>query len=107
MYINYNINMFNIKNISKNTLTPRFINQRKFKKLVVDNNYQIVQILEDKEWIQDHILFSVHLTPNNFINEYKDKLDKNKKIVLYGDYHFMAQYYRVLNFNGYKVYLVK
>ena len=94
-------------NIFKNKFIPRFVKAGNIKKIAVSDDYQIVQILDDYQWKQQHILFSVHLTYDNFKTDYKNVLDKNKKIVLFGNYHRMAEYYRFLEYNGYKPYLVK
>lgn len=99
--------MFNIRNNYFNSFTPKFIKKKDLNKLVGTDNYQIVQIQNDRMWEEGHILFSVHIDPHNFLEEYSSKLDKNKNIVLCGEYHDMARFYRILKFNKYKVYLVK
>lgn len=99
--------MFNIKNNSLNNFIPKFVKKKDLDKLMVSGDYQIVQIQNDKKWKEGHIIFSVHISPSKFKDEYKKKLDKNKNIVLYGEYHLMAQYYRILKFENYKVFSTK
>ncbi len=99
--------MFNIKNISLNRFVPKYINKRNLRKITASGKYQIVQILTEKTWKKGHIIFSVRIDPRTFKEEYRTKLDKSKNIVLYGEKHSMARYYRILVADKYSVYLVK
>ena len=99
--------MFNIKNIWLDKFTPKFVSNKKINKLLLNENYQIIQILPKNLWKKSHIIFSVQIDPNNFINEYQNKLDKSKKIILYGNYHSLARFYRILKLNKYDVYLIR
>ncbi len=99
--------MFNIKNISLNGFIPKYINKRNLRKITTSGKYQIVQILTERMWKEGHIIFSVRIDPRTFKEEYPTKLDKSKNIVLYGEKHSMARYYRMLMADKYNVYLVK
>lgn len=88
-------------------IEPRFINKKRINKLVVDSNYQIVEINWKHEWVKNHILFATHFTPTSFRHHFEEKLNRNKKIVLFGAWRHLVAYYRILDFHNYKVYLVK
>lgn len=99
--------MFKLRNICSNDITPRYFSESKLNTAIIDEQYQIVQVLTDRQWKRNHIIFSVHFTPDNIWTDYAKKLDMNKKIIIFGNYHSMAQYYRLLNFKKYDVYLIK
>lgn len=88
-------------------MTIRFIKSKKLSKVVHKNEYQIIEVITDLEWKQDHILFATHLTPINFWTEYSKKISKDKKVIIFGDWRRNAKYYRFLNNLGYKVFLIK
>jgi hypothetical protein len=94
-------------NILKTRLDLRFIRATELTGLIYNEAYQIVDICPHHVWMRNHILFTVNLTPTNFKYQYVNKLDRNKKILLAGDWHKNAYYYRLLNTNGYQVYLMK
>jgi hypothetical protein len=66
-----------------------------------------VDICPHHVWQKNHILFTINLTPTNFKYQYATKLDLRKKIIIVGEWHKNAHYYRILKTNGYKVYLMK
>ncbi len=99
--------MFIRKIIFRNNIAPRYVDAKDLKKMFCDDTHQIVQIISYKKWQEEHILFSTRISPDNFSKEIFTKLDPNKKIVLYGEYHSMAEYYRVLDYCKFNVYLIK
>ncbi|GHU47076.1 hypothetical protein FACS1894218_0730 [Bacilli bacterium] len=69
----------------KTRIDPRFINKKQMSKLVVDSKCQVVEIIWKHQWMKNHLLFSTRFTPINFRHEYETKLNRNKKIVLFGE----------------------
>jgi hypothetical protein len=94
-------------NLFKTRLDLKVIRATELTNLIYNEAYQIVDICPHHMWMQNHILFTVNLTPTNFKYQYADKLDRKKKILLTGNWHKNAYYYRLLSANGYQVYLMK
>ncbi len=95
-----------LKNIFKKDIRPKYIESKNLKNLSRNIDYQLVHVMPREEWTNNHILFSVLIVPGEFKKVYKNVLDKTKKIIILGEYHHMAQYYRFLEYHGYEVYLL-
>ncbi|MDR3257193.1 MAG: hypothetical protein LBT17_00155 [Mycoplasmataceae bacterium] len=91
----------------KTKLNINFISKKKFNSILNNSNYQVVEINWDHQYRKNHILFSTHFTATNFQYQYAKKLDITKKIILFGEWRKLTRFYRILDFNSYKVYLVK
>ncbi|MDR0674996.1 MAG: rhodanese-like domain-containing protein [Mycoplasmataceae bacterium] len=91
----------------KTRLDIKFLSKKKFNKYVYKDGYQIVDIRWDYQYNKNHILFSSHFTPTNFKYQYEQKLNKNSKIIIIGNWRNMVRFYRILDFANYKVYLLK
>ena len=93
--------------IFKTNFDFRFISKSKFQKIKNDFRWQIIQIIKTYDWRKNHLLYATTFTPLNFKNEYENKLDKTKKILIFGDYKKNKAYYHFLKNKKYKVYLLK
>jgi hypothetical protein len=96
-----------LDNIITTRLSPKFINIKRFQKIIYHHQYQILEILHRHEWREKHIPLSVNLTPTNFKYQFQNKLDKKRTIIIYGEWHHMAYYYHFLTHHHYKVRLVR
>ena len=85
----------------------KFITPKQINKYANNYDWQIVQILPIDKWRENHILYATHLAPINFLNDFKEFINKNKNIILFGDWRRNVRYYRKLKHEGYKVCLLK
>ena len=117
-------------------MSIRFVSTKKAEKYKNDYNWQVVQVMPLHEWKKEHVLYATHITPIDFLNDYKEFINKDKKILLFRsgiDFTFYkkpdsieetselkewkkkvrsswrrdVQYYRILKHHGYKVYMVR
>lgn len=101
----YALNMFDT--IFKTNFDFKFVAKDKFAKIKNDYGWQIIQIIKSYDWHKNHLLYATFFTPLNFKNEYENKLNKSKKILIFGDYRKLKAYYHFLKNKKYKVYLFK
>lgn len=93
--------------IFKTNFDFKFIKQSKLPKIQNDLRWQVIQIIASHNWRKQHLLYATTISPLNFKNEYKDKLNRKKKILIVGDYRKNKGYYHFLKKQKYKVYLLK
>jgi hypothetical protein len=91
----------------KTRLDIQFVSKQHFKQRLLNSEWQLLEITWSFLYNQKHILFSTHLTKLNFKKKYQCVLDRNKKIIIYGDWRLLTPYYRFLTNKGFNVYLIK
>ncbi|WP_033159855.1 hypothetical protein [Mycoplasmoides alvi] len=91
--------------IPRNHLKFKFI--KNIKKYEINPKYQII----DFYWKKDQKIFkkynSITFNKITFQFEFKNKLDKSKKIIIDGKWMELKYYYHFLKFHGFKVFLLK
>ncbi len=85
----------------------RYIKPLKIDQLITDGNWQIAILKYGVDAKKDYFPLASIIDPLNFKSDSLLKLNKNKKILVYGKPYKNVNYYRFLKSEGYNVYLSK